>query len=412
MAVMRTNSASPHHTGRTSRRALGTAVAAALTLSLGAALPAATAADGAQAQGVIANAGATDTIADSYLVVLHDDKLAASSKQAENLAERYDAEITHTYEHVLNGYAIEATQEQALAFAADPAVDKVVQDTEVELTATQTNPPSWGLDRIDQPNLPLDNSYSYPDHGGAGVTVYVIDTGVRYSHNEFGSRASFGFDAFGGNGADGNGHGTHVAATAAGSSYGVAKNADIVSVRVLNDSGSGTTSGVIAGVDWVTDNASGPSVANMSLGGGANALLDQAVQKSIAENVTYAVAAGNDYGADAGNGSPARVTEAITVASSTITDARSSFSNIGPSVQIFAPGSDIPSAWHTSDSAVNTISGTSMASPHVAGAAALHLGSSPTDSPAQVWAALDAAAVTGVISNPGAGTPNKLLQVP
>ncbi|ARQ69367.1 S8 family peptidase [Streptomyces marincola] len=393
-------------------RSVATATAAVLALGIGVALPASAADtdDSFDVRALIANADAPGTIDNSYIVRLHETALDAGSERAEDLAERYGAQVTDTFELTLNGYAVSATEDEAAALAAHPAVAEVVQNETVEIAATQSNPPSWGLDRIDQPNLPLNNSYTYPNHGGAGVTVYVVDTGIRYSHVDFEGRASFGFDAFGGNGNDGNGHGTHVAGTAAGASYGVAKDASLVSVKVLNDAGSGTTASVAGGVEWVTANADGPSVANLSLGGGANATIDAAVRASIASGVTYAVAAGNSYGANAGNYSPARVAEAITVASSTNTDARSTFSNIGSVVDIYAPGTSITSAWSTSNTATNTISGTSMASPHVAGAAALHLAENPSASPAAVRNALVADSVP-VVTNAGSGTTNRLLQV-
>ncbi|MFE0687647.1 S8 family serine peptidase [Streptomyces xiamenensis] len=388
------------------------ATAAVVALGIGVALPASAntgAAD--QPLGFIANADAPGTIEDSYIVILEDTTFSAASVAAENLADKFDAEIVTTYEHALNGYEIEASEADALALAAHPSVKEVVQNQRVSLDATQVNPPSWGLDRIDQPSLPLNQTYNYPDSAGDGVTIYVVDTGIRHSHSDFGGRASFGYDYWNQGGADGNGHGTHVASTAAGTAYGVAKQADLVSVRVLDNSGGGTTASVIGGVDWVTANASGPSVANLSLGGGANTALDAAVRNSIAAGVTYAVAAGNSN-ANAANYSPARVAEAITVGATQSNDARASYSNWGATVDIFAPGTSITAAWRTSDTATNTISGTSMASPHVAGVAALYLAGSPSASPAQVWSALDSASVTGQVGSPGTGSPNKLLQVP
>ncbi|MCG5438852.1 S8 family serine peptidase, partial [Micromonospora foliorum] len=281
----------------------------------------------------------------------------------------------------------------------------------VSISGTQANPPSWGLDRIDQRNLPLDSSYTYPNTA-SNVHAYIIDTGIRFSHNDFGGRATSGYDAVDGGSADDcNGHGTHVAGTVGGSAYGVAKAVQLVGVRVLNCSGSGTNAGVIGGVDWVTANAIKPAVANMSLGGGANSSLDNAVRNSIASGVTYGLAAGNDNGANACNTSPARTTEAITVGSTTSSDARSSFSNVGTCLDIFAPGSSITSAWYNSNTATNTISGTSMATPHVVGAAALVASANPSWTPAQVRNQLVASATPNVVGNPGSGSPNLLLYV-
>ncbi|MCZ7458192.1 S8 family peptidase [Streptomyces sp. WMMC940] len=398
---------------RNSRRRLSAVSATAVVaLALGAAsaLPA-TAAEPAPV-GVIENAGAPGAIAGSYIVTLDESAPDAGSKAGRELAEEYGAKIKKTYRSALNGYAVELSEAQARKFAADPAVESVVQNRVFTISGTQPNPPSWGLDRIDQRALPLDQSYTYPDSAGEGVTAYIIDTGVRISHNDFGGRASYGYDAIDNDNTaqDGNGHGTHVAATVAGGSYGVAKKAKVVGVRVLNNSGSGTTAQVVAGIDWVTQNAVKPAVANMSLGGGVDTALDTAVRNSIASGVTYAVAAGNS-GANASNYSPARVGEAITVGSTTSSDARSSFSNYGSVLDVFAPGSSITSAWNSSDSATNTISGTSMATPHVAGAAALYLADNRTATPAQVSSALTAAATPNVVGNPGSGSPNRLLYV-
>jgi subtilisin family serine protease len=246
------------------------------------------------------------------------------------------------------------------------------------------------------------------------VTAYIIDTGIRLSHEQFGGRAVSGFDAVDGGSADDcNGHGTHVAGTVGGTTYGVAKSVRLVAVRVLGCNGSGSTSGVIAGIDWVTGNhATGaPAVANMSLGGGASTALDNAVNASINDGVTYAIAAGNSN-ANACNTSPARVPNAITVGATTSSDARSSFSNYGTCLDVFAPGSSITSAWHTSNSATNTISGTSMAAPHVAGVAALALGAVPSDTPAAVRTKIVNSATQGVVGNPGSGSPNLLLYSP
>ncbi|MFC9267764.1 S8 family peptidase [Streptomyces zhihengii] len=398
---------------RDSRRRIAAASAiavAALVAGTAAALPA-SAVEPAPV-GVIENAGAPGAVKGSYIVTLDESAADAGSSEGKALAAEYGAKIKRTFQSAVNGYSVQLSEAQAKKFAADPAVESVVQNRTFKITGTQPSPPSWGLDRIDQQSLPLNSSYTYPDPGGEGVTAYIIDTGVRISHSDFGGRASNGYDAIDNDNTaqDGHGHGTHVAGTVAGSSYGVAKKAKIVGVRVLDNSGSGTTEQVVAGIDWVTQNAVKPAVANMSLGGGVDSVLDEAVRNSIASGITYAVAAGND-GANAANYSPARVAEAITVGSTTSTDARSSFSNYGTSLDIFAPGSSIKSSWNTSDTATNTISGTSMATPHVAGAAALYLDGNPTATPAQVATALTGAAVQGKVTNPGTGSPNRLLNV-
>jgi subtilisin family serine protease len=300
------------------------------------------------------------------------------------------------------------TDAQALALSDDPRVTFVEEDQVMTATVTQSNPP-WGLDRIDQRNLPLNQTYSYTSTG-AGVNVYIIDTGIRRTHTQFGGRAFIGFDAVGDgqNTNDCNGHGTHVSGTVGGSTYGIAKAVRLFAVRVLSCSGSGSNAGVIAGVDWVTANRVRPAVANMSLGGGVSTALDSAVRRSITAGVTYAIAAGNSN-ANAANSSPARVAEAITVGATTMTDARSSFSNFGSGVDIFAPGSAILSAWRTSDTATNTISGTSMATPHVAGVAARFLQNNTGASPATVRAELVNQATLNHLTGIPSGTANRLL---
>ncbi len=355
------------------------------------------------AEGQILEAGAAEKVAGSFIVKLKEGKASAHS-----LASRFGAKVERNYSN-FGGFNVKLSEKQARILAADPSVEYVEQDQVFHVQATQTNPPSWGLDRIDQRDLPLNSSYSYTSTG-SGVSAYVVDTGVRISHSTFGGRAVNGYDAVDNDNVaqDGHGHGTHVAGTIAGSQYGVAKGARVVAVRVLNNQGSGTTAQVVAGIDWVGNNAVKPAVANMSLGGGVSTAIDTATRNAIAKGVTFAVAAGNSN-ANASTFSPARVAEAITVGATERTDARASYSNFGSVLDIFAPGSSITSSWSTSDTATSTISGTSMATPHVAGAAARYLSTNRAATPAQVASYLIGQSTPSKVTNPGSGSPNRLL---
>ncbi|MBA2254043.1 MAG: S8 family peptidase [Chloroflexi bacterium] len=363
---------------------------------------------GDPARAPVIGRGARDAVKDRYIVVFKKGAAAHDVSRALGTVKSAGGRVHFTYTRALRGFAATLSASAVTRLTLDRRVAYVQADQRVRIVGDQANPPSWGLDRVDQRNLPLNSNYHY-DFTGSGVKAYIIDTGLDLDHSDYGGRAINGYDAIdGGNADDCNGHGSHVAGTVGGNQYGVAKGVTLVAVRVLDCQGSGTNSQVIAGIDWVTGNhtAGQPAVANMSLGGSANSALDQAVRNSIADGVSYSLAAGNDN-ANACNSSPARTAEGITVGATTSSDARASYSNYGTCLDIFAPGSSITSAWL--NNGTNTISGTSMATPHVAGAAALYLQSNPSATPQQVRDQLVNTATVGVVTSAGSGSPNRLL---
>jgi subtilisin family serine protease len=329
------------------------------------------------------------------------------STLASEVTAKYEAKITEVYSEAVKGFSANLSEKEAIALSEDSRIKYIIEDEIVKINGIQKNA-SWGLDRIDQRSQNPDTKY-IDTFNGSGVNVFVIDTGINPYHAEFQGRASIGADFVGDgqNGFDCNGHGTHVAGTVAGITTGVAKNARVIGVRVLGCNGSGTASGLLSGIDWVIRNRTIPAVANMSLGfGGINPVVDTAVRNLVASGVTTVVAAGN-YGQDASNYTPARVTEAITVGATNIQDVRADFSNVGSVVDIFAPGNDIKSAWY--NGGYVNLSGTSMASPHVAGAAAQVLQLFPNASPSDVEQYLKNYATKNVIGDTRGGQNNLLF---
>ncbi|QFU85504.1 S8 family peptidase [Amycolatopsis sp. YIM 10] len=362
-----------------------------------------------QPEGEIRGAGSEAAIAGSYVVKLKDQiGISSVDGTAAELTARHGGSVGLTYTAAMRGFSAAMSETQAKRLAADPRVEYVEQNATLTIQGTQNNP-VWGLDRIDQRNLPLSKTYTYPN-GGEGVTSYIADTGIYMQHPDFGGRATSGYDFIDNdtNASDCQGHGTHVAGTVGSTTYGVAKATSLVAVRVLNCSGSGSYAQIVAGIDWVAKNAKKPAVLNMSLGGGAASSVDTAVRNASNAGVTVVVASGNSN-ANACNYSPARAPEAITVNATDSSDNRASFSNYGTCSDIFAPGVSVTSTRNGGGTA--SMSGTSMASPHVAGAAAIYLSANPSATPAQVQTAMKNAATNNVVKNPGSGSPNKLLYV-
>jgi len=358
--------------------------------------------DSSQAKGIIKN---------QYIVILNKD--AGPSKDfAQNIAKQHAGKVLQSYDTVLKGFAIYLPDTAGAAFIEamkkNPHVLSVESDTIVNIDATTQSNPDWGLDRIDQKALPLNSTYSYLQTG-SGTTAYIVDTGILSSHQEFSGRVLSGYTAISdGNGTtDCNGHGTHVAGTVGGTTYGVAKNVNLVPIRILGCDGSGASSNVIGGLDWILKNGKKPAVVNISLGGATSSSLDSAVENLYNNGYVMVVAAGNSN-TDACTSSPARVSKAITVAATDNTDTRASYSNYGSCVDIFAPGSQINSSWIGSNTATKILNGTSMATPHVAGVVAEMLQSTPTASPQTISTNLLNQASSNVVKNPS-GSPNRLL---
>jgi len=345
----------------------------------------------------------SDGIAGQYIVVFKDDVADPHGKAKEKTL-KANGKLKYSYGAALKGFAAELNDDAVAALRADPDVAYIEEDGVVTIVTTQSGA-TWGLDRIDQRNRPLSGTYTYTSTG-TGVRAYIIDTGIQTSHPQFGGRASAVYDALGGNGQDCNGHGTHVAGTVGSSTYGVAKNVMLRAVRVLNCSGSGSNSGVIAGMDWVRTNGIKPAVANMSLGGGFSSAVNTAANNLANAGIFLAVAAGNSN-ANACNYSPSSASAVTSVMASTSTDAKASYSNFGSCAHLYAPGSSITSTWL--NGGTNTISGTSMATPHVTGMAALYKATFGDASSSTIRTWLINNSTSGVITGNPSGTANRLL---
>ncbi|WP_285504514.1 S8 family serine peptidase [Actinokineospora sp. NBRC 105648] len=391
-----------------SRRTGLAALAVGLTCAgLAVAVPA-----GAAAPAVGTVVQAKQHYAGQYIVVLKDAAASAAAVDttSRSLVSTYGGTIASTYKVTTRGYSVHGmTEDQARRLAADPAVRTVYQDGTMRGAEVQTNP-TWGIDRVDQRDTTLDRKYEY-NATGEGVTVYSVDSGVRISHQDFEGRAKSGYDFLDkdNDASDCNGHGTHTSGTAVSKTYGVAKKAKLVALRVLGCDNNGPDSLLSDAVEWITANGVKPAVVNISIGQFETGIGDEQIQASIRAGFNYAVAAGNNNGASACDYSPARVPEAITVASIDQGDRRSSFSNIGTCVDIYAPGGNITSLSYSSDTGTAGNSGTSMATPHVAGAVALYLQGHPNATPAEVTKAITDLATPGKVTDPGTGSPNKLL---
>ncbi|MDX8237855.1 S8 family peptidase [Acinetobacter pittii] len=360
---------------------------------------------------VLSSSQAKGIIKNQYIVILNKDA-GPSNDFAQNIAKQHGGKVLQTYDNVFKGFAVYLPEAAGTAFVEamkkNPNVLSVENDTIMKIDATTQSNPDWGLDRIDQKTLPLNSAYSYLQTG-SGTTAYIVDTGILSTHQQFSGRVLSGYTAISdGNGTtDCNGHGTHVAGTVGGSTYGVAKNVSLVPIRILGCDGSGASSNVIAGLDWILKNGKKPAVVNMSLGGDASTSLDSAVENLFNNGYVMVVAAGNSN-TDACSSSPARVSKAITVAATDNTDTRASYSNYGSCVDIFAPGSQINSSWIGSNTATKVLNGTSMATPHTAGIVAQMLQSTPSATPQTITTNLLNQASSNVVKNPS-GSPNRLL---